>query len=69
VLDLERAVDHYQRLGFTTEYHDETYGFARWGNLVIHLVRDEHPTAHMTSELYILSTTPTNSPPTGVRRA
>jgi hypothetical protein len=24
VRDVERAVDHYQRLGFTTEYHDET---------------------------------------------
>ena len=24
VLDLDRAVDHYKRLGFTTDYHDET---------------------------------------------
>jgi catechol 2,3-dioxygenase-like lactoylglutathione lyase family enzyme len=53
VLDVERAVDHYQRLGFTPEYHDTTYAFARWGNLVIHLALDEHPDAHMTSELYI----------------
>jgi len=53
VLDVERAVDHYQRLGFTTEYHDETYAFAKWGNLVIHLQRDEHPEAHITAVLYI----------------
>jgi uncharacterized glyoxalase superfamily protein PhnB len=54
VRDVERAVDHYQRLGFTTEYHDETYAFARWGGgLVIHLALDEHPEAHMTSVLYI----------------
>jgi len=30
VLDLERAVDHYQRLGFATEDHDETFAFAKW---------------------------------------
>jgi len=53
VLDVDRAVDHYQRLGFTTEYHDDTYAFAKWGNLVIHLARDEHPEAHMSSTLYI----------------
>ena len=53
VLDVERAVDHYQRLGFTTDYHDETYAFAHWGKLVIHLALDEHPEAHMTGALYI----------------
>jgi hypothetical protein len=53
VLDVDRAVDHYQRLGFTTEYHDTTYAFARWGNLVIHLALDEHPEEHQTSSLYI----------------
>ena len=30
-----------------------SYAFAKWGNLVIHLARDEHPEAHMTSTLYI----------------
>jgi hypothetical protein len=34
VRDIQRAVDHYRRLGFTTEYHDATYAFARWGNLI-----------------------------------
>ncbi len=28
VSDLDRAVDHYQKLGFETSYHDETYAFA-----------------------------------------
>lgn len=50
---MERAVDHYGRLGFATDYHDETYAFARWGNLVIHLAHDGHPDRHMTSVLYI----------------
>ena len=53
VLDVERAVDHYQRLGFTTDYHDETYAFAHWGNLCIHLAHDDDPEAHVTSVLYI----------------
>ena len=53
VLDVERAVDHYQRLGCTTDYHDETYAFAHWGNLVIHLAHDDHPEAHMTSTIYL----------------
>jgi uncharacterized glyoxalase superfamily protein PhnB len=53
VRDVEHAVDHYQRLGFTTDYHDETYAFARWGNLVIYLGHDDDPDAHMTSTLYI----------------
>jgi len=53
VIDVARAVAHYQRLGFSTERHDETYAFASWGDLVLHLGLDEHPEAHMTSELYI----------------
>jgi uncharacterized glyoxalase superfamily protein PhnB len=53
VRDVGRAVDHYQRLGFTTDVHDETYAFARWGNLVIHLAQDENRERHMTGELYI----------------
>jgi hypothetical protein len=31
VLDVERALDHCQRLGFTTEYHDEAYALAHTG--------------------------------------
>jgi predicted enzyme related to lactoylglutathione lyase len=53
VVDVGRAVDHYQRLGFNTDYHDETYAFARWGNLVIHLAQHDQPGSHPTSVLYI----------------
>lgn len=52
VRDVGRAVDHYQRLGFATDYHDETYAFAHWGDLVIHLGRDDSE-RHMTAVLYI----------------
>jgi uncharacterized glyoxalase superfamily protein PhnB len=53
VVDVERAVDHYQKLGFTTEYHDETYAFARWGNLVLHLAQHLDAEAQMTGALYL----------------
>jgi uncharacterized glyoxalase superfamily protein PhnB len=53
VVDVDRAVDHYQRLGFTTDYHDETYAFAHRGDLTIHLARDDKPEVHMTSVLYL----------------
>jgi len=53
VLDVARAVDHYQRLGFATQLYDDTFAFAAWGNLTIQLERDESPEAHMTSTLYI----------------
>jgi uncharacterized glyoxalase superfamily protein PhnB len=40
VADVVRSVDHYQRLGFETSHHDETYAFAhRGGNLTIHLAQ------------------------------
>jgi catechol 2,3-dioxygenase-like lactoylglutathione lyase family enzyme len=53
VRDVARAVDHYERLGFTTSHHDETYAFASWGSLVIHLALAEQPDVHRTSVLYI----------------
>jgi uncharacterized glyoxalase superfamily protein PhnB len=60
VQDVDRAVAHYQRLGFKTDYHDETYAFAHFGNLTVHLAQDGgegwpgyHPQHHMTSVLYI----------------
>jgi hypothetical protein len=53
VIDVDRAVAHYQRLGFTTEYHNRTYAFAKWGNLVLHLALDDDPNPHMTSTLYL----------------
>jgi uncharacterized glyoxalase superfamily protein PhnB len=53
VRDVQRAVDHYERLGFTMDYHDETYAFARWGNLVIHLTLDDASDHHTSSTLYL----------------
>jgi uncharacterized glyoxalase superfamily protein PhnB len=52
VLDVDRAVAHYQRLGFETEYHDETYAFAHRDHLTIHLSHDDDSTHHVAI-LYI----------------
>jgi uncharacterized glyoxalase superfamily protein PhnB len=53
VLDVDRAIEHYQRLGFTTSYHDETCAFAHRGDLTIHLAHDDDPEHHQTGVLYI----------------
>src|SRR5215471_4118522 len=53
VRDVGRAIDHYERLGFSTSRHDDGYAFANWGNLTIHLARDENPDAHQTAVLYV----------------
>jgi len=37
VSDVARAVEHYERLGFTTSRHDEGYAFAHRDGLTIHL--------------------------------
>ena len=44
VADVERAVGHYQLLGFTISHHDENYAFAHRDNLTIHLAHSEEPT-------------------------
>jgi catechol 2,3-dioxygenase-like lactoylglutathione lyase family enzyme len=43
VADLERALAHYAALGFLTSRHDDTYGFAAWAGLELHLVVDPVP--------------------------
>jgi catechol 2,3-dioxygenase-like lactoylglutathione lyase family enzyme len=53
VADVDRAVEHYQRLGFTTDYHDETYAFAHRGDLTIHLAHDDDPEHHEHGALYL----------------
>jgi catechol 2,3-dioxygenase-like lactoylglutathione lyase family enzyme len=54
VTDVDRAVAHYQRLGFATSYHDETYAFAhRDRDLTIHLMHADDPGAHSRSVLYL----------------
>jgi uncharacterized glyoxalase superfamily protein PhnB len=53
VLDVDRAVDHYQRLGFSTDDHDDTYAFAHFGQLNLHLAHDDDPDHHQTAVLYL----------------
>src|SRR5918997_967145 len=45
VTDLERSLAHYAALGFLTSRHDDTYGFAAWAGLELHLtvVPDHDP--------------------------
>jgi hypothetical protein len=52
VADVARAVDHYQRLGFHTSHHDESYAFAHRDGLTIHLAGAGDP-ATGGSVLYI----------------
>ena len=52
VADVERAVNHYKRLGFGTEYHDATYAFARLGQITLHLAHDDGQ-PHQIAALYI----------------
>jgi len=51
VADVPRAVAHYERLGFTTSHHDETYAFAHRDNLTIHLAQQDGKP--MTGALYM----------------
>ena len=37
VADVPRSVAHYERLGFSTSHHDESYAFAHRNELMIHL--------------------------------
>jgi hypothetical protein len=38
VADLDRALQHYARLGFLVAEYDADYGFASWAGLELHLV-------------------------------
>jgi catechol 2,3-dioxygenase-like lactoylglutathione lyase family enzyme len=53
VTDIGRAVDHYQRLGFRTSYHNDSYAFAHRDGLTIHLGQGGDPSAAGHSVLYI----------------
>jgi catechol 2,3-dioxygenase-like lactoylglutathione lyase family enzyme len=53
VADVARAVDHYQRLGFRTSHHDESYAFAHRDGLTIHLAGAGGPATGVGSVLYI----------------
>jgi catechol 2,3-dioxygenase-like lactoylglutathione lyase family enzyme len=41
VADVARARNHYERLGFTTDQHDDTYAFAHRDDLVLHLEQSD----------------------------
>jgi predicted enzyme related to lactoylglutathione lyase len=53
VTDVERAVDHYQRLGFSTSEHDQTYAFAHRDDPTIHLAQADGPGAAPVGMLYL----------------
>jgi hypothetical protein len=53
VVDVERAVDHYGRLGFTISYHDRTYAFAHRDRLTIHLAQPADPAAARPGAIYL----------------
>jgi catechol 2,3-dioxygenase-like lactoylglutathione lyase family enzyme len=53
VTDVQRAVEHYQRLGFSTSFHDETYAFAHRDDLTIHLAHRDDPASEGTAALYL----------------
>jgi len=53
VADVGRAVDHYQRLGFRTSHHDETYAFAHRDDLTIHLAHAGEGAPRGGSVLYL----------------
>ena len=50
VTDLDRALAHYAALGFATSRHDDTYGFAAWAGLELHLTVDPDTTG---AEVYL----------------
>ena len=53
VADVPRAVDHYQKLGFRTWYHNESYAFADRDGLTIHLALAADPATAGGSVLYL----------------
>ncbi len=53
VTDVQRAVDHYQRLGFSASFHDETYAFAHRDGLTIHLAHREDLATEGPGALYL----------------
>jgi catechol 2,3-dioxygenase-like lactoylglutathione lyase family enzyme len=53
VTDVARAIDHYQRLGFRTSKHDESYAFAHRDDLTIHLAHGDSPGAAPAGSLYL----------------
>ncbi len=53
VADVTRAVDHYERLGFTTSHHDASYAFAHRDHLTIHLAQTDDPAIALGGSIYM----------------
>jgi uncharacterized glyoxalase superfamily protein PhnB len=53
LLNVDRSVAHYQRLGFETEHDDESYAFAHRDHLTINLAHDDDDPTHHVGMLYI----------------
>jgi Glyoxalase/Bleomycin resistance protein/Dioxygenase superfamily len=53
VADVARAVEHYERLGFTTSHHDAYYAFAHRDQLTIHLAQVENAATAMPGSIYM----------------
>jgi uncharacterized glyoxalase superfamily protein PhnB len=53
VSDVARSRDHYEKMGFTTSEHDESYAFAHRGDLTVHLAQAEVPSGGSVGSLYI----------------
>jgi predicted enzyme related to lactoylglutathione lyase len=53
IADVARAVEHYERLGFTTSHHDAYYAFAHRDHLTIHLAQADDAATAMPGSIYI----------------
>ncbi|MGY1747384.1 bleomycin resistance protein [Blastococcus sp. SYSU D00695] len=54
VRDLDAALRHYASLGFTVSAHDDSYGFAAWRGLELHLVRSpDHDPARSVVAVFL----------------
>jgi uncharacterized glyoxalase superfamily protein PhnB len=53
VADARRSAEHYERLGFTISYHDDTYAFAHRDRLTIHLAETTDDAIARSGSLYM----------------
>jgi hypothetical protein len=53
VASVPRAVEHFERLGFTTSYHDGGYAFAHRDQLTIHLAQTDDPAIAVAGSIYM----------------
>ncbi|HLM97064.1 MAG TPA: VOC family protein [Acidimicrobiales bacterium] len=53
VTDAPRSRAHYQKLGFTTTEHDDTYAFAHRDNLTVHLARTDTKRPRRAGAIYM----------------